>query len=100
MSKEKIEEIDINTFMALEDVPEGFKRAKIDYDAVLDSIVGKPMSVAGIRKVMLANASEGKDKVYYSEVTGFLTRLSKHGYKVDKRSGAVIYYLVTAVPKA
>lgn len=95
MARGKVEEeLTPEEFLALEAVPEGFRRAKINYEEVLEEIEGRCLSVSAIGKIMLAH-SENKDKVYYSEVTGFLSRLPKRGWKVEKKAGGIVYYRVT-----
>jgi len=96
------EELEMEEFMKLEEAPEGVRRRKVDYDAVIGAILGRALSVRKIASIMMDNAV-GKADVYYSEVTGFLTRLSKKaGFKVEKRAGEVVYYRVTktGIPKA
>ena len=84
--------ISIDEFLKLpEEAP---RRSKVNYDAVLAEILGKPVTIRTIQDIMLKH-STGKRKVYYSEVTGWLERLAASGkYEVLVRYGNKKYVLV------
>ena len=84
--------ISIDEFLELpEEAP---RRSKVDYEAVLAEIEGKPMTISAIKEVMLKH-STNKPKVYYSEVTNWLERLAASGkYDVLVRYGDKKYVLV------
>lgn len=94
----KVEEIAVKDFLKLPEAAPEFRRRKVDYEAVIAAITDRVLSAAGIAKIMMAHATN-KKKVYYSEVTGFLDRLEKKGYKVEKRAGSVVYYYVHKAPE-
>jgi hypothetical protein len=76
---EEIDEISVDEFMEL---PEASGRTtKVDYNTVINTILGKPILLTDVRNLMLANSSD-KATVYSSEVTRFLNTLPKKGYKV------------------
>ena len=92
---EKIEELTLEEFESLPDTKQA--GAKVDYTAVLAEITGRPMTIGSIQKVMKAN-SHNKPKVYYSEVTGWLDRLSTRStWDVRFGFGKKKYVLVTPV---
>lgn len=56
---------------------------KVDWSKVLTKIVGKPLSVGGIRKVALENS---KRDIYYSEVLRFVRSLeTRKDLTIEKR---------------
>lgn len=82
-------------------LPEDAKQRgkKVDYAKVIKAVLGKPMTIRGIQKLMLEH-SRDKEKVHYSEATRFLKTLEKQGYKittkwkVNNRGGSSKYILV------
>lgn len=86
------DEMDLDEFLALPD--EKARAGKVDYDAVLNEIIDRPLTVGAIGKIMKANAVD-KAKVYYSEVTNWLDRLSVQGtYEVLIKWGRKKFVLV------
>lgn len=95
---DKIEELTLEEFEALPDTKEA--GAKIDYPAVLEEIVNRPITIGSLQKIMLKH-SHNKPKVYYSEATGWLDRLStREQWDVKFGYGDRKYVLVTRIVKA
>jgi len=84
-------EISLEEFLQLP--TERRQKGKVNYDAVLKEIEGRALTVSAIANIMLKH-SENKKKVYYSEVTNWLERISKRGWEVLVRQGNVKYVLV------
>ena len=83
-SVEDIDEISVEEFMDLPEAITG-RVTKVDYEKVTTAILGKPMPVSNVSKLMLEH-SENKATVYASEVKRFLDSLPKKGYTVLFRS--------------
>lgn len=87
------EDITLEEFEALPDTRG--EVSKVDYDAVIEAILGKPVSVKSIMELM-KEYSTGKKRVYYSEATGFIDRLTgRKGFKVRIGYGEKKFILVT-----
>jgi len=73
-----VDELDPEEFFSLPD--ERGPRGKVDYQAVLNEIlaIGKALTIKRIGEIMIKHAN-GKNKVYYSEVTNWLERLAGQG---------------------
>jgi hypothetical protein len=77
---EEIEEVSVEDFLKLPEAVSGRARM-VDYDAVTKEILGNPVSVKHVGELMMKHSS-GKNTVYASEVTRFLSSLVKKGYEV------------------
>jgi len=93
--------ISIEEFYKLRRAESDTKPRKIDWDKVLADIIGKPVRVADIMEVAKKHRlnKEAKFKLYYSEVTRFLSKLKKDSsLKVEKRKrdddGAVFWLIL------
>jgi len=78
------EEISVEEFLELPEAVPG-RATKVNYDAVLKEILGKPIPVKRVGEIMLENSVD-KPTVYPSEITRFLKSLTKKGYEVLFRS--------------
>ena len=87
-------EISLEEFFKLPETPEGGGGRKVNYDAVIEEILNRPLTAKAIAEIMLKHSTD-KEKVWYSEVTRFLKTLAKKPeYEVLVRSGSVKYFLV------
>lgn len=68
-------EIGIDEFLSLPEIG-GEKAKKVDWSKVLEEIKNRPMTVGEIRAIAQAYLNQPDKKIYYSEITGWLTRLN------------------------
>lgn len=73
-------EISVEEFLKMQDAPSG-RVTKVDYDAVLKAIEGKPVRMKTLKDLILSNSVD-KANVYPSEIQRWLNNLKKAGYNV------------------
>jgi len=87
------EEVSENEFLEMGEVTETGRKSIVDYDALIDKLDGKFLSIQAVGQLMIKCSHGQKTKVYYSEVLGAIKRLADQGrITFERRQGLRVYY--------